>query len=263
MPSNLEAGSRIDRYEVVREIGQGGMAVVYEVRHVELGSRHALKVMRPGPPELADRLIQEGRVQAGLRHPNLVAVTDVVVVDRRPCLVLELVDGAPLDEWLLAHPDCTDETRRRIAAQICTAVAHAHAHGTIHRDLKPANLLVLGDERAPWVKVADFGLAKWLHAPNPGVTRAGLPLGTPRYMAPEQIHDGSTIDARTDVFAIGCILADLWGRPAFDEKAIPDLFDDIVEGRFQVPEAAPPDVAAAIRAALQPNLERRTGSVAA
>jgi serine/threonine-protein kinase len=250
----------MDRYEIVREIGRGGMAVVHEVRHRQLGSRHALKVLLPGPPELARRLLQEGRVQAGLRHPNIVAVTDVVAVGDRPGLILELVDGIPLDDWLTRHPDCDDATRRRLATQIATAVAYAHAQGAIHRDLKPANVLVIGDA-APWAKVADFGLARWLSAPE--LTRTGVPLGTPRYMAPEQIADGKHVDARADVFSLGCLLADLWGAPAFAEKPLPDLFEDIVEGRFEVPPGAPEDVAAAIRAALEPNLDRRTPSAVA
>jgi serine/threonine protein kinase len=259
---DLQPGTRLERYEIVRELGQGGMAVVYEARHLELGSRHALKMLWPGPPQLAERLVQEGRLQAQLTHPNIVAVTDVVMVDGRPGLILEFVDGLTLDDWLAAHRDADEATRRRLACQVLTAVAHAHAHGTIHRDLKPANVLISGTDTEPWAKVADFGLAKWLHADGGG-TRTGVPMGTPRYMAPEQIRDAKHVDERADVFALGCILAELWGTPAFDGTSIPGIFEKIALGKFDLPTGAPADVLAAIRGALVPDPAARTPSVLA
>jgi serine/threonine protein kinase len=138
----LEPGQTHDRYSVEAMIGRGGMAVVYRVRHTSLGSHHALKVLTLGGPGVRERLMQEGRLQAQLRHPNIVAVTDVLEVGGNPALVLELVDGPTLDGWLDANPRPPLDIAEAMFRGVVNAVHAAHARGLVHRDLKPANVLL-------------------------------------------------------------------------------------------------------------------------
>ncbi|MCA9492628.1 MAG: serine/threonine protein kinase, partial [Myxococcales bacterium] len=186
----LPPGAVIDgRYVVEALIGRGGMAAVYCVRHVHLDTQHALKVLTVGGPSLARRLQQEGRVQATLQHPNIVAVTDMVSVDGQPGLVMEFVRGPSL-EALLGKRRPTLEQIDVLAVGVMDGVAAAHALGLIHRDLKPANVMVAVTSMTLVPKVADFGLVKLVAGDDAGVlskTRSGMAMGTPAYMAPEQI----------------------------------------------------------------------------
>lgn len=261
--ARLERGTRVDRYEVQSQLGRGGMAVVYEVRDVETSERYALKVLAlKGSPE-GGRLMREGRLQGALKHPNILGVIDAISVDGDPALVLEYCDGLPLGDWLQEHPNVDDAMRWRLAKHIIDAVAHAHAHGTIHRDLKPANVLLAGSWERPTAKVADFGLAKFLNAADAS-TQTGVRMGTPRYMAPEQFMDAKRVDERADVFSLGCILYELWcGKPAFGGTTAADIFDQVLAADYVVPPHLPAPVAAAIRGALEPDLDKRTPSVAA
>ena len=209
----LEPCVRIDRYEVVRPLGQGGMAVVVEVRHLDLGTRHALKVLQVHAPWLHARLLTEGRIQASLRDNHVCRVTDVIRVGDAPGLVMELVDGPPL-ELLLANYQPNLDQIDHLARGILAGVRAAHAAGLVHRDLKPANILLEISEQEDQVipKVADYGLAKTLGELGSGgrnTTRSGATLGTPSYMAPEQFRNAKYADQRADLFSIGCILYEL------------------------------------------------------
>ncbi|MFH1463999.1 MAG: serine/threonine-protein kinase [Pseudomonadota bacterium] len=213
----LLAGQHVDRYEVQALLGQGGMAQVFRVRHLQLGTERALKVLLMAHPGVQQRLLQEGRLQASLEHPHIVAVSDVLDLGGTSGLLMEYVPGPALDLWLSRYRPSLDEALA-IFRPIVAAVAHAHTHGFIHRDLKPANVLLLRDGDTLRPKVADFGLAKAL-AEELGATRGtrtGAAMGTPAYMAPEQIRDAKSVDERADVFALGCILYELLcGRLAF------------------------------------------------
>jgi len=145
---SLVPGTAIDRYDVVRLLGHGGMAEVYPVRHRTLGTSHALKLLTLSGRSIRDRLIEEGRVQARLRHPNLVAVTDVLDVDGAPGLLMEFVDGPSPDAWLSTQrPDPSEA--ERLFRGILDGVGRAHRHGVVHRDLKPSNVLLATDEDGP------------------------------------------------------------------------------------------------------------------
>lgn len=261
----LTAGTQVERYEVLDLLGEGGLARVYRVRHTQLGTIHALKLLTLKRDGLAARLLLEGRIQAQLRHPNIVVVSDVVQYEGQPGLIIEYVEGPTLDDWLRMHgPPSVDECLRLFAG-VLAAVRAAHASGVLHRDLKPANVLMQG--KRPVAKVADFGIAKVAQgaelAPAPrGQTRAGVAMGTPGYMAPEQFNDAAGVDARADIFALGTILYEmLTGLPAFSGDTLLDTLNAVAEGRYRpLPELnpdVPPHVAAAVARAVIANADRR------
>ena len=267
-------GSTIDRFVVEAELGRGGLAVVYRVRHRTLGTHHALKVLTVTQRSVVDRLVQEGVLQARLAHPNIVAVTDVLDVEGAPGLLMEHVDGGTLADLLDRGAPPLDEALRLFRG-VLAAVEHAHAQGVIHRDLKPANVLLAPSPAGPVPKVADFGLAKVLHGETRALdsgpraaTRAGVAMGTPNYMAPEQVRDAATVDARADVFALGCVLYELaTGRMAFEGPDVLTIYNRTATGSFPPIDALglalPRAVTDTIRAALQVDPAHRPQSCAA
>lgn len=229
-------GTVIDRYTVLQAIGQGGMAVVYKVRHNQLGTIHALKLLSLPANPLRDRFRQEAQIQAKLRHPNIVAVTDFIEYEQMPGLVMEHVDGPTLEDLLGRHRPTLEQVDSLVEG-ILAGVAHAHRQGLIHRDLKPANVLLESTDAGLIPKVADFGLAKLTHGDGPsgvGHTHSGVVMGTPSYMAPEQIRDSKSVDQRADVFSLGVILYELVaGERPFNGPDIIAIFSAIAYGRYK------------------------------
>jgi serine/threonine-protein kinase len=208
----LSPGQEVDRFEVVELLGVGGIAEVYKVRHRVLNSMHALKVVTAGGPAVARRLLREGSIQAQLRHPNLVGVTDVIEVNGHSALVLEYVEGITLQGLLHQKGALPQDEALALFSQVLAGVAAAHAAGVLHRDLKPGNILLAPSPMGVMAKVTDFGLAKMLlddASAGEGDTIQGLVMGTPGYMAPEQAGAASTADARADVFALGVMLYEM------------------------------------------------------
>jgi serine/threonine-protein kinase len=200
-------GDRIANYEIEQLLGRGGMATVFRVRHVDLGTRHAMKLPSMRSKSLTKRLLQEGRIQAQLRHPHVVGVSDVVHHGDDVGLVMDLVEGIDLQD-LVARGPLSRAQVDSLAAALFDAVEAAHQLGLVHRDLKPANVLLEVSARGIAPRVTDFGLAKAL---SDGLrvaraTRKGAMMGTPQYMAPEQFRDASSVDARADVYALGGVL---------------------------------------------------------
>jgi serine/threonine protein kinase len=259
----LRIGETIDRYTIEALIGQGGMAAVYRVRHVRLDSEHALKVLFITAPKICDRLIREGRVQANLRHANIVSVTDVLNIQGSPALVMEYVDGPALDTWLIEnHP--TLEEGLWLFRGILRGISAAHERGVVHRDLKPANVLLSPSDEGFIPKVTDFGLVKSV-VEQRGDTQTGMSLGTPEYMSPEQIRDASDIDVRADMWALGCILYELvCHRRAFSGADKMAIFNRIVAGQYEPPrnlvEDLPRHVSEAIRGLLELDRNKRLAS---
>jgi serine/threonine-protein kinase len=267
--SSLQAGTVIDRYVVERVIGEGGMATVLLVRHSALGSVHALKVLTLSPGSIRERLWQEGRVQAALSHPNIVAVTDVIEIGGSPGLIMEYVEGGTLDGLLRSRRLAPNEVDD-LARGILSGVAEAHRHGLVHRDLKPANVLLKLVDGVLIPKVADFGLAKVLGGVDSGGgrTRTGSTMGTPHYMSPEQLRDAKSVGPRSDVFALGAILYELaTGRRAFDGTDLLEIFNAVATGRYTPPREIVPDLPErmerAIVSALSVNPDDRPQSVEA
>jgi serine/threonine-protein kinase len=212
------------KYRVVRLIGDGGMGSVYEARHEGLGSAVALKFLhadlarRPG---LAERFSREARVSAAIQSSHVTRVTDVdTTEDGTPFLVMELLTGRSLGS-LLDGPADTKPTRDEsidFALQILSGLEAAHALGVVHRDLKPDNVFVTSSPGGPVAKLIDFGIAKIKESGEykQGLTFAGILMGTPEYMAPEQLFSANAVDHRADLYSLGVMLFEMLAgqRPA-------------------------------------------------
>ena len=193
-------------YRVDRELGRGGMAVVYAGWHETLDRPVALKVLAShlaDDPQFRARFLREARIAARLNHPNLVRTYDITEHEGLPCIVMELVPGGTLEGGQLT---------RSQSAQVAGGLAYAHANGVIHRDLKPANIL-RGASGEP--KLADFGIARALD--DTRLTEAGAIVGTLRYLAPEQAA-GRTAGPEADVYALGVVLDELLAEPGPAER---------------------------------------------
>jgi eukaryotic-like serine/threonine-protein kinase len=244
-PQNVEdsrpSGPRIvlAKYDVLEELGHGGMATVYRGRDRRLGREVALKVIHRHlreNAEVARRFASEALAVAKLKHPGIVEVYDVSEPEEEErYLVVELIVGKTLRQLLLERGALPPEIAASIAIEVCRALAHAHRHGIVHRDVKPENVL-LCDARHPRpddarVKLTDFGIAKLLDAQ--GVTQTGQVLGSPAHMAPEQI-EGGDVDARSDVFAVGVLLYEmLTGALPFGGKNPAQVLRNVLEGAFE------------------------------
>ncbi len=241
---DIEPGTIVDRYTIDGRLGEGGMAVVYKARHNQLGTMHAIKVLTIPGKSIRQRLLQEGRVQALLRHPNIVTVTDVIDVEGQPGLVMEMIDGMSLETMIEKVPLNVDQVDA-LARGIIDGVGEAHRQGLIHRDLKPGNVMVQFTSRGPVPKVTDFGLAKVLAADefSGTKTRSGMAMGTPCYMAPEQIRDAKSVDRRADIWALGCMLYEmLTQRRAFDGPDMFAIFTAVTSGEYVKVRALLPDL---------------------
>ncbi len=246
----LNPGDSIERYTVVRVIGMGGHATVYLLRHTTLGSEHALKVVNLHRPDLRARLLQEGRIQANLQHPNIVQVTDVLEVAGLQALLMPYVDGPDLGRWLERYHPVPIDTAVRVFRQVVEAVHFAHRRGFVHRDLKPANILMdkRGNRWSP--RITDFGIAKITGEPGQGIgTRSGIGMGTPSYMAPEQVESAAHVDHRADIFALGCILYELLTGTRLYSAASP------LQIAVHISSATPVDLGDIQRKVPQPLLE--------
>jgi predicted Ser/Thr protein kinase len=209
-PSDLDAlppGARVGSYEILEEIGRGGMGIVYLAQDERLGRRVALKSLPGGvamQPELRERLRREARAAATISHPAVAVVYALEEVGEQIFIASEYVQGETLRS-LIAQGPLPQERARSIATDIAGALAAAHSAGVIHRDLKPENVLIKSDGS---VKVVDFGIAHVEGADASRLTRTGFALGTPAYMAPEQLL-GAAVDPRADVYAWGVVLSEM------------------------------------------------------
>ena len=231
----FQAGAIVDRFEILDLLGSGAIADVYLVQDRVTGTRHALKVLVAMQHDAGQRLLREGAIQFQLHHPNLVAVTDVIDVDGHPALVMEHVEGTTLEAVLAERGALPLAECLGIYRQLIAAVAMAHASGVLHRDLKPANILLTPGLDGFMVKVTDFGLAKVVAtapAAN-GLTVQGMVLGSPGYMAPEQMDDAAKVDTRADVFALGALLYQmLVGEAPFTGKNIGVTLRNTLTGTY-------------------------------
>lgn len=219
MVSEAYAGQVLaGRYELLERLGGGGSAIVYSARQIRTGRAVAVKLLHSELWECEQstrRLQREARFLAKLRHDHIVEILDAHFEGDERFLVMPLLRGEDLDQVLRREGRLSWPRAHSLILQICAAVAHAHAHGIVHRDLKPANCMLLGDDT---IKVLDLGVAKLLDPGDSPLTVPGHLLGTPGYLAPEQISSGTT-DERADVYAAGVMLFRmLTGRLPFVER---------------------------------------------
>ncbi len=221
----------VDGYELMGELGRGGMGVVYKAWQRDLRRYVALKTVRGDDPfgERRARFRAEYRVLARLQHPNIVQIHEVGEVGGRPYFIMELVEGGGLDR-LLARGPLPARRAAELTAALARAAHHAHRHGVVHRDLKPGNVLLTADGRP---KITDFGLAKRL---GPGEvsqagcrTLAGAILGTPSYLAPEQAEgNAAAAGPAVDVYSLGAVLYEmLTGRPPFQGASVLETLEQV------------------------------------
>lgn len=229
------------KYRLHRLIGEGGMGSVYEAEHVGLGVRVAIKLLSESFSEdhvFVRRFRREARAAAAVRHENVVSVTDTGTdEDGIPFLVMELLDGESLASVLRRSRTLTPESAAGITYQVLAGLDAAHEQGVVHRDLKPANVfLVLAKDSKQLVKILDFGISKFTSDHANSVTQEGAVVGTPSYMAPEQVRGDPNVDGRADLYAVGVMLYRMvCGKLPFAAKQTRDIYEKILEGKCVPP----------------------------
>ena len=228
------AGQSFGNFQVVRLLGEGGFGEVYEAENPFLQRRAAIKVLHTGmvqDPELVRRFLNEARAASAIRHPNIIDVFDAgVTPEGEPYILMEFLEGDSLQKVLLERGRIPLATVQEIARQAASALSAAHTAGIVHRDLKPENVFLIPDEAMPMgfrVKVLDFGIAKVKHREDQNSTlktQAGLLMGSPAYMSPEQCRDSSDVDLRTDIYSLGIMIYEmLAGVTPFSSKSATEM----------------------------------------
>ena len=264
------------KYQLVRMIGRGGMGSVWEARHASLGTPVAIKFIEPeyaDSNEAKSRFEREAKAAAAIQSKHAIQIHDHGIQDNRPFIVMELLQGTPLDKRIeelgkIGRTLTLQETAR-IIQQVCRGLQRAHERGIVHRDLKPENIFLVHDEDGEIAKVLDFGIAKLSNGPhNPSITsstKTGAVLGTPFYMSPEQARGLRNVDHRTDLWSLGVIAFKcVTGKLPFDGESVGDLLVKICTAPIPRPtdhhSGLPADFDAWFARTLERDPERRYAS---
>lgn len=253
------------RYRVESELGRGGMGVVYRATQLALSRAVAIKQLSASvedDPSAVERFRREALAASRLAHPGIVGVYDAGVFDGSPYLVMELVEGEALDDLIARRGALAVDVALRIAAELGLALGAAHAAGILHRDVKPANVLIATDGRA---RLVDFGLATIGNGSDTRITRYGMFVGTPEYLAPE-VARGADPDPRGDVYALGATLYEMltgvlpFDRPTPMATILAHVSDPLIAPSVLVPSLDPSvDELVASLMARDPELRPSTG----
>jgi len=272
-PEALPAGTRVGGYEIQARLGVGGMGQVYRARDARLGRDVAIKVLSPlllPDRESRVRFSREARLLASVNHPNIAAIYGVEEIDGNLALVLELVEGPSLADWMRDTPRRSVRESLAIARHVAEGLEAAHAKGIVHRDLKPANIRLTVDGA---VKIIDFGIAKSTtsdadpaaSSSAASATGLGTVIGTAAYMSPEQAR-GQQTDKRTDIWAFGCLLYELLCRtPAFTRATTPDTIAAVLDTEpdwSRLPADTPIAVTRLLQRSLRKDLAHRLHDIA-
>jgi len=239
-------GSLSQNYEIIREIGRGGMGSVFLARDTRLNREVAIKMVSEkfslkssATKDIIQRFMNEGKAIAKLKHHNIVTIYDIGEENGRYYMVIELIDGNSLSNLLEKGKLFSVVEVIDIGIQICDALDYAHRNGIIHRDIKPANILYSQDKNA---KLTDFGVAR-LSGSQSGLTREGDILGSILYIAPEQIIDAKNADRRSDIYSLGMTMYQLLtGRLPFEGADFNEIIKKIIDNEFTPPRKLRPDI---------------------
>lgn len=243
----------LGRYRLIEKIGKGSMGEVYRAQDPASSTEVALKVMAAGlaeDAELVERFRREAMSAAVLDHPNITRVYDFGEEGRQLYMAMELLDGADLKSLIEQRAAGGLPDKLAIMLQVGAGMAFVHARGLVHRDIKPGNIHIQPDGQ---VKIMDFGLVRF---GDSNMTRTGMVLGSPSYMAPELIR-GEKADARSDVFSLGAVFYELLsGRRAFGGKVLSQIMMGVLSGEPEPLELCAPDVPAAVARIVERCLEK-------
>ena len=253
-------GEKIQHYEILHELGRGGMGTVYEAEDSRLGRRVAIKVLPQEATRDAGqvkRFKREAQTASALNHPGIVTIYDIVESAELHCIVMELVKGRTLRQWMSAGPAVEESVA--VISQIARALSAAHGASIVHRDIKPDNIMIREDGI---IKMLDFGLAKL--ADESKLTREGVVIGTVSHMSPEQAR-GDHVDDRTDVWSLGVVFYEaLTGRPPFkadyDQAVIYNILNTPVQPVTEVNPSVPPPLGALVMSMLDKDPGQRPGA---
>jgi CHASE2 domain-containing sensor protein/tRNA A-37 threonylcarbamoyl transferase component Bud32 len=241
--SELGIKPTVGRYEILSELGQGAMGIVYKARDPKINRMVAIKTIRFSDEfeeikikEIKERFFREAEIAGKLSHPSIVAIYDVGEDYDLTYMAMELLEGESLQRFCRRGSLLPLRRLLFVVAETAFALDYAHSQGVIHRDVKPANIMLLKDGK---VKVTDFGIAK---AVSSSQTKSGIVLGTPNYMSPEQIN-GQDIDGRSDIFSLGVVFFELLtGQLPFHGKNLTNLFYQITQGKHPSPRQINPKI---------------------
>lgn len=254
----LPAGFQFGAYVIGNCIGQGGMARIYRAEHRVLHKPVALKVMESSLLERPDgrpRFLREAQSAAAVKHPNVVDITDVGVWQGRPYLVMELLEGEDLEQYLSRHKPLAEHDVARIMIPVIAGLATAHAAGVIHRDLKPSNVfLARGPDGEVVPKLLDFGISKLANALetlDPASTPMGELMGSPMYMSPEAVRGARDLLPQSDQYSVGVMLYEcVTGRPPFYGDSLLAVLEAVAHGQFESPRRFRPDLSTVLDVAI-------------
>ncbi len=263
-------GKEIGKYRVTEQIGEGGMGTVYKGTHSLIGRHAAIKVLLPElshNQEIVNRFFNEAKATTAIRHPGIVEIFDFGYIEDTGAayIVMEFLHGEPLTSRMQRKGTLASEDALSIIRQMAGALSAAHDKGIIHRDLKPDNVFLVSDPEVTGgerIKILDFGIAKLTDdgAPASIKTRTGAVMGTPSYMAPEQCRGAGGVDARSDLYSLGCILFEMMtGRLVFPGEGAGEVLAAHIHVAAPSPRSIEPSIPVAVEALIMRLLAKEPG----